>query len=153
MMRMGIASIVLVLAGLASQSGSATGTDRTVAPAASAESDSVAGRAPRTGSRPADSRTARAGSRSGATATIADSVAARARSRAAPRRLEDITIEGEIPVPQVLFITARDQRRFMDFQHRRYLKTSLQIGQEAVLPSWIGVSTKQPARPATETSP
>jgi hypothetical protein len=130
MTRLGIASIVLVLAGLASQSGAATSADSTVAPARS-QAGLAAGK------------------------TIADSAAARPRSRtgAAPRRLEDITIEGEIPVPQVLFITARDQRRFMDFQHRRYLKTSLQIGQEAVLPSWIGVSTKQPARPATETSP
>src|SRR5882672_5250818 len=47
---------------------------------------------------------------------------------AGPRTLEDIHIEGEIPVPQVLFITARDQRRFLQFQHRRYLKTSREIG-------------------------
>ena len=43
---------------------------------------------------------------------------------AGPRRLEDIHIEGEVPVPQVLFITARDQRRFLESHHERYLRTS-----------------------------
>jgi hypothetical protein len=58
-------------------------------------------------------------------------------AKAAPRRLEDIRIEGEIPVPQVLFITARDQRRFLDFRHRRYLKNSRQLGEQTVLPQRI----------------
>jgi hypothetical protein len=62
----------------------------------------------------------------------------------APRTLQDIHIEGEIPVPQVLFITARDQRRFLDLQHRRYLKTSQQVGEQTVLPSWIGVASPPP---------
>jgi len=61
-------------------------------------------------------------------------------SLAGPRRLDDINIQGEIPVPQVLFITARDQRRFLDFQHRRYLKNSQRIGETTVLPSWIAVA-------------
>ena len=62
------------------------------------------------------------------------------RSAAPPaRRLEDIPIEGEIAVPQVLFITARDQRRFVDFEHRRYLRTSLQVGETTRFPSWIAV--------------
>ena len=65
---------------------------------------------------------------------------AAARSSAPPaRRLEDIPIEGEIAVPQVLFITARDQRRFVDFEHRRYLRTSLQVGETTRFPSWIAV--------------
>lgn len=68
------------------------------------------------------------------------------------RRLEDIRIEGEIPVPQVLFITARDQRRFMDFHHRRYLRTSQEVGQQTVLPSWIAVSRTRPADTRKETS-
>ncbi len=54
-----------------------------------------------------------------------------------PRKLEDIHIEGEIPVPQVLFITARDQRRFLDFHHRRYLRTSRELGEATTLPSRI----------------
>lgn len=65
---------------------------------------------------------------------------AAARSAAAARTLDATHIEGEIPVPQVLFITARDQRRFMEFQHRRYLRSSLQIGKDAALPSWIVVT-------------
>ena len=62
-----------------------------------------------------------------------------------PRTLDDIHIEGEIPVPQVLFITARDQRRFMEFQHRRYLKTSRMVGEDTVLPSRIVVTGVRPA--------
>ena len=34
-------------------------------------------------------------------------------------------------------ITARDQRRFMDFQNHRYLKTSRQLGESTVYPQWI----------------
>ena len=67
-------------------------------------------------------------------------------------RLEDIHIEGEIPVPQVLFVTGRDQRRFMDFQHRRYLKTSQQVGEATVFPSRITVvgNRSNDARKETE---
>ena len=57
-----------------------------------------------------------------------------------PRTLDDVNIQGEIPVPQVLFITARDQRRFLDFQHRRYLKNSQRVGETTALPSWIAVT-------------
>ena len=63
---------------------------------------------------------------------------------AAARTLEDIHIEGEIPVPQVLFITARDQRRFVEFQHRRYLRTSRKVGEDTVLPSRIVVTGARP---------
>jgi hypothetical protein len=62
---------------------------------------------------------------------------------AAARTLEDIHIEGEIPVPQVLFITAREQRRFMEFQHHRYLKSSRDVGAATVPPSRIIVSRAQ----------
>ena len=58
----------------------------------------------------------------------------------ATRTLDDIHIEGEIPVPQVLFITARDQRRFIEFQHRRYLRTGAQLGQATEMPGWIVVT-------------
>jgi hypothetical protein len=63
--------------------------------------------------------------------------------RAAARTLEDIHIEGEIPVPQVLFITAREQRRFMEFQHHRYLKSSHDVGASTVPPSRIVMSRAQ----------
>lgn len=63
-----------------------------------------------------------------------------ARDPAGPRTLDEITIEGEIPVPQVLFITARDQRRFLDLRHHRYLKNSQRVGETTVYPSWISVA-------------
>ena len=58
-------------------------------------------------------------------------------AHAGARTLEDIHIEGEIPVPQVLFISAREQRRFMEFQHHRYLKNSREVGAATVPPSRI----------------
>ena len=51
-------------------------------------------------------------------------------------------------MPQVLFITARDQRRFMDFQTRRYLRTSLEVGEQTVYPTRIGLT----GNPATDKS-
>ena len=74
---------------------------------------------------------------------MSDSVA-RAR-RMAPRTLDDIHIEGEIPVPQVLFITAREQRRFLEFQHHRYRRTSLELGRATPTPARIVVTGPQPA--------
>jgi len=56
------------------------------------------------------------------------------------RTLDEIHIEGEVAVPQVLFITARDQRRYLDFQHRRYLPSSRQLGESTVYPQWIQVN-------------
>jgi len=64
--------------------------------------------------------------------------AARAPSgTAGPRRLEDIHIEGEVPVPQVLFITARDQRRFLESHHELYLRTSRELGESTPLPARV----------------
>jgi hypothetical protein len=57
--------------------------------------------------------------------------------RAAARRLDEVRIEGEIPVPQVLFITAREAHRFTDHRHRRYLRTSLQLGQDTAFPARV----------------
>jgi hypothetical protein len=50
--------------------------------------------------------------------------------------LDEINIEGEISVPQVLFITARDRARYHDPFYRRYLKSSadLEIGIPFPLP-------------------
>lgn len=70
-----------------------------------------------------------------------------ARSVAGPRRLEDIHIEGEIPAPQVLFVTARDQRRFTKFHHGRYLKSSVQVGETTLLPNRVAL-TSPPTTPA-----
>jgi hypothetical protein len=79
------------------------------------------------------------------TATAGVDSAARTRPRVAPRTLDDIHIEGEIPVPQVLFITARDQRRFMEFQHHRYTRTSLELGRGTAMPSRIVIPEPGPA--------
>ena len=70
-----------------------------------------------------------------------------------PRTLQDIHIEGEIPTPQVLFITARDQRRFVDFQTQRYLKTSQEVGEQTVFPSRIVVTGNRRADQPKETRP
>jgi hypothetical protein len=87
---------------------------------------------------PARAATGRAGTPAPARAKSA--APAKARTPELPRTLADVHIEGETPVPQVLFITARDQRRFADFQHHRYLKTSRQLGDPSVLPTWILVN-------------
>ncbi len=67
-------------------------------------------------------------------------------ARVGSRTLDDIHIEGEIPVPQVLFITARDQRRFMEFQHGRYLRTSRQLGAATPLPSRVVLNRVTPTQ-------
>jgi hypothetical protein len=58
-------------------------------------------------------------------------------ANAGPRRLDDIAIEGEIPVPQVLFITARDQRRFLDADPSRYVRTSRQVADATPAPTRV----------------
>ena len=77
------------------------------------------------------------------TRALADT-SARARPRLAPRTLDDIHIEGEIPVPQVLFVTAREQRRFMEFQHHRYQRTSLELGRATATPARVVVPVPPP---------
>ena len=57
--------------------------------------------------------------------------------RIAERTLDAITIEGEIAVPQVLFITSREQPRYNDQLHRRYMRTSLDVGERASLASRV----------------
>jgi hypothetical protein len=68
-----------------------------------------------------------------------------------PRTLGDVHIEGEIAAPQVLFITARDQRRFVEFQHHRYLSTSRELGARTAFPTRI-VSDAPPVPPKPEAS-
>jgi hypothetical protein len=83
----------------------------------------------------------------------ADSVRATPAKKSAARRLEDVHIEGEIPVPQVLFVTARDQRRVVEFQHRRYLRTSRQLGEQTPLPSRIVVTEERRPEAKKESKP
>jgi len=51
------------------------------------------------------------------------------------RTLDAIRIEGEIDVPQVLFITARDYRRFRDGLGTQYRSTSADVTKTIPLPS------------------
>jgi hypothetical protein len=95
--------------------------------------------AARTGGRKASAHASRTPTRATGPSGQA-SAATRNPSAASTRTLEDIHIEGEIPVPQVLFITTRDQRRFVGFQHRRYLRTSRTIGEDTAVPSRIIVT-------------
>lgn len=55
------------------------------------------------------------------------------------RTLEAIRIEGEIDVPQVLFITARDYRRFRDGAPKKYQTTSADIARTIPLPNRVRV--------------
>ena len=84
-------------------------------------------------------------------ATRPDAAAPTPHAASAPRTLEDIHIEGEIPVPQVLFITARDQRRFVDFKHHRYLRTSREVGARAARPSRVAFPGAVPVETGKET--
>lgn len=86
-------------------------------------------------------------------AKAARDTSATAAKATSPRTLQDIHIEGEIPTPQVLFITARDQRRFVDFQTQRYLKTSKEVGDQTVFPSRIVVTGGRPADEPKEQKP
>jgi hypothetical protein len=48
--------------------------------------------------------------------------------------LDEINIEGEVAVPRVLFITARDRERFHDPLHRLYLRSSTELGRDMRFP-------------------
>ena len=65
--------------------------------------------------------------------------AAVAAAPAATRTLDAIRIEGEIDVPQVLFITARDYRRFRDGTPAKYQTTSAVIAKSVPLPNRVRI--------------
>ena len=112
------------------------------APAADAQSAPARSRSARASS--AKTSKSKAASKSASTATPA--------APAGNRTLDEIHIEGEVAVPQVLFITARDQRRYLDFQHRRYLKSSRQLGESTVYPQFIQVNPTSANEAKKETS-
>jgi hypothetical protein len=70
----------------------------------------------------------------------APAVKAPPRRTEAVRTLEAINIEGEIAVPQVLFITARDVRRYRDGLGLKFQLRAIDAGQAAVLPSALRVA-------------
>jgi hypothetical protein len=56
------------------------------------------------------------------------------------RTLDAINIEGEIAVPQVLFITARDVRRYRDGLGLKFQLSATDAGRAAVLPARLHVA-------------
>ncbi|MBI1795900.1 MAG: hypothetical protein HYR74_02500 [Candidatus Eisenbacteria bacterium] len=138
------AYVMLVLAACAASAIGALAADAATpgpAPAAAAPPAAKPTVAPHATAGPAAHPTARrtparhATSRAATTHTTTD-----ARTGAGPRRLEDIHIAGEIPAPQVLFITARDQRRFMDSKHHRYLRTAREVAEATPAPTTVIVT-------------
>lgn len=59
------------------------------------------------------------------------------------RTLDAINIEGEIAVPQVLFITSRDYRRYRDKLGSIYRKTALEVARPGGLPARVRVVATQ----------
>lgn len=59
------------------------------------------------------------------------------------RTLDAITIEGEIAVPQVLFITSRDNPRYRDGMGHHFRKSAMGIARSAVLPTRLRVVVRQ----------
>jgi len=55
------------------------------------------------------------------------------------RTLEAINIEGEIAVPQVLFITSRDFRRFRDGLVSKYRVSALDVARSFDLPTRLRI--------------
>lgn len=70
----------------------------------------------------------------GAPACVSAQAKEKSEVKKAVRTLEEIKIEGEINIPQVLFITSRDHPRFSDGLHERYRETALTIGRQVVFP-------------------
>jgi len=58
------------------------------------------------------------------------------------RTLEDINIEGEIAVPQVLFITSRDYRRYRDGLGLTFRLKSIEVARSLDLPTRLRVVAK-----------
>jgi hypothetical protein len=51
-----------------------------------------------------------------------------------PRTLEEIAIEGQVDLPEVLFISSRERIKTNEFHHRRYLKSAARIAEAADFP-------------------
>jgi hypothetical protein len=66
------------------------------------------------------------------------------------RTLDEITIEGEIPLPQVLFVTATESARIESAFARLYTPSALDIGSAAALPGFLCVPLSQEVPVITE---
>jgi hypothetical protein len=68
---------------------------------------------------------------------VAILIATSASAKDTDRTLEAIEIEGEIAIPQVLFITSRDHPRYRDGLRDRYRRSALEVGREVEWPRHI----------------
>ena len=59
------------------------------------------------------------------------------------RTLEDVNIEGEIAVPQVLFITSRDYPRYRDGMRLKFRMSTLEVARSVDLPTRLRIVAKQ----------
>jgi hypothetical protein len=126
----------LALALLLALAGNAAGQEQDPGPAAA----SSPAPAPQTAQEPpeaaAPARKASKPAAAGSAPTAAR--ASKPRSGKGPRTLDEITIEGEIAVPQVLFITARERKHYQDFLHRNYLMSSRELCRDTPVPVRLG---------------
>jgi hypothetical protein len=58
------------------------------------------------------------------------------------RTIDAINIEGEIAVPQVLFITSRDNRRYRDGMGKNFRMGTLDVTRSIAMPSRLCVAGK-----------
>ena len=58
------------------------------------------------------------------------------------RTIDAINIEGEIAVPQVLFITSRDNRRYRDGLGKNFKLGTLDVARSVAMPSRLCVAGK-----------
>lgn len=88
------------------------------------------------------------GARSGAAAPAATR-SREERDTRASRTLEEITIQGEIDVPQVLFITGRPRPFYDDRLHRLYRPTTRQLLEALTTPGSVSLRPIGPTREAS----
>lgn len=62
--------------------------------------------------------------------------------RGTVRTLDAINIDGEIAVPQVLFITGRDVRRYRDGLEWKFRKNTLDVARSLELPTRLRIVAK-----------
>ena len=81
---------------------------------------------------------------------VESAFAAPAQQKPRVRTLDEITIEGEIPLPQVLFVTATESARIESAFARLYTPSALDIGRAAALPGFLCVPSAQQTPVITE---
>ena len=66
------------------------------------------------------------------------------------RTIDAINIEGEIAVPQVLFITSRDNRRYRDGLGKNFRLGTLDVTRSVAMPNRLCVAGKSGSEPIKE---